>query len=374
MGAGVVKLGSAPAGQPLASVEVFGKLPSGEVVHRINLLTGGYDSFRGARIITYGATVQGLVVPDHAGSLQDVVLGFDDLQGYLGRNPCFGGVPGRYANRIANGAFPLEGRTQKLDVNWKTHTLHGGSDNFSKKVWKIAEGPSVDTEGAYVTLALHSPAGDHGFPGALDARVTYRWTMSSELQMEFSATADRPTVVNLTNHSYFNLAGVGKASDVLQHEVELSADSITEVNDEAIPSGKLAPVSGTPFDFTKPQRVGERIGDVPGGGYDHNYCVNGDHTTGQERFVGRVREPTSGRCMECWATQPGVQFFTANADVVEGIVGKGAVVYPKHAGLCLETQHYPDSPNHPSFPSTALVPGRRYLEHVSYRFSSQAPF
>lgn len=351
-------------------MELFGKLSTGEPVHRIGLHSG--DGRRlGASIITLGASVQAVSVLDKDGGVSDVALGFDTLDGYLGRNPCFGGTPGRYANRIANGTFSLEGRTHNVTKNWLTHTLHGGKCNFSNKVWSIAKGPWVDDEGASVVLALRSEAGEEGFPGELNATVTYRWTTSSSLEIEWSATTDRATVVNLTNHSYFNLKGVGKASDVLDHDVEINASTITEVNAEAIPSGNTPAVASTAFDFLAPHKVGERITQVPGGGYDHNYCVNipADCESGVKRFVARVKEASSGRCMEVWATQPGVQFFTANNDVVEGIVGKSAVTYPKHGGLCLETQHFPDSPNHPSFPSTTLLPNKVYSESCSYRFS-----
>lgn len=362
-------------GQPRASVEIFGKHPrTSKLVHLIKLeITDGTKTF-GAHIITFGASLQALHVPDKSGEVSDVVLGFDNIEDYCGRNPCFGGTPGRYANRISHGTFMMEGEVRALDINWRAHTLHGGSEGFDHLVWKIAKGPWVDTEGAYVTLSLHSPAGDQGFHAAVDAYVTYSWTATAALEISFQATADRATVVNLTNHSYFNLAGAHTESDILRHEATLNANSITEVDEDSIPTGEIIPINDTAFDFLEPRIVGERIADVAGGGYDHNYCVDGDFTTGLKRFVGRVREPTTGRCLEVWATQPGVQFYTANGDVVEGIRGKYGAVYPKHAGLCLETQHFPDSPNHENFPEVTLVPGKQYMESVAYRFSCGDPF
>lgn len=367
---------------PKASVELFGTMRNGAPVHRICLQSKVGDKVCGASIITRGAAIQEVTVPDKDGKLEDVVLGFDDLEGYeCGANFCYGGTPGRYANRIAKGSFTLEGQVYNLIANWAgasgtKHTLHGGAAGFDSKIWSIERGPWVDGEGAHVTLSYTSCCGEEGFPGNLKAFVTYSWQYHPEsdlydLQLKWDATCDRASVVNLTNHSYFNLCGVEKASQVLDtHTVTLNCDSWTEVNEDAIPSGKLNSVEGTCMDFRTPKLVGKDIKDAQGGGYDHNWVVSGvAEAPGLMRFVGRV-DCSSGRTLECWATQPGVQFFTMQPASVFDMATKGKFgqTYPVHGGLCLETQHFPDSPNQPSFPSTTICPSRPYSECCSYRF------
>jgi aldose 1-epimerase len=358
-------------------------MPDGTAVHRICLEARLGDKVCGASIITRGATVQEVMVPDKDGTIEDIALGFDRLEGYNGgANFCYGGTPGRYANRIKEGKFELEGQTHNLIANWtgasgKAHTLHGGK-GFDGKVWSIAQGPWVDGAGAHVTLSYTSEAGECGFPGTLVAKVTYSWqaipeTSTFNLNIKWEATCDRSSVVNLTNHSYFNLMGVKTASQVLDtHTVTLNCDTWTAVNEDAIPSGELTHVQGTPMDFRTPKLVGKDIGAAQGGGYDHNFAVNGYSQADRDvqRFVGRV-DCASGRRMDCWATQPGVQFFTMQPACVfdKSTHGKYGQVYPVHGGLCLETQHFPDSPNQPSFPSTVITPIRPYLESCQYRFS-----
>lgn len=385
---------------PMASVELFGYMPKGDPVHRICLQSRVKGMVCGASILTRGATVQEVSVPDKAGQVEDVVLGFHDLEGYNGpTNFCYGGTPGRYANRISQSSFELEHEEesagyQPSDVkpnpkklirhmtseNWdgpesgKKHTLHGGVGGFDGKVWKIEQGPWVDSDGSHVSLAYTSPDGEMGFPGTLTAHVKYSWKACSEnstyeLKIIWSATTDQKTVVNLTNHSYFNLDGVKGATDILEtHTAMLNCDQWTEVDGDAIPTGRILDVAGTPMDFRSPKKIGEHIKDAQGGGYDHNYVVRGE--AGVDRLVARVESGASGRCLECWATQPGVQFFTMQPASVfdKATTGKFGAVYPVHGGFCVETQHFPDSPNRPDFPSTVLKPGQTYKESCSYRF------
>lgn len=369
---------------PKASVEYFGTLPNGTPVHRICLQSKVGDKTCGASIITRGAAVQEVMVPDKDGKVEDVALGFDDLEGYhCGANFCYGGTPGRYANRIANAAFTLEGQPYKVAANWKgasgkSHCLHGGpADGFGGKIWNIDKGPWVDAEGAHVTLSYTSVCGEEGFPGTVVSKITYSWKASEsgvyDLKLKWEANSlDRASVINLTNHSYFNLCGVEKASQVLDtHTVTLNCESWTEVDGDAIPTGKLSSVEGTCMDFRTPKVVGKDIKDAQGGGYDHNFVVSGTaEAPGLMRFVGRV-DCTSGRRLDCWATQPGVQFFTMQPASVFDMATKGKYgqTYPVHGGLCLETQHFPDSPNQPTFPSTTICPSRPYSETCSYRFS-----
>lgn len=368
---------------PKASVEMFGTMPNGAPVHRICLQSKIGDKICGASIITRGAAVQEVMVPDKDGKVEDIALGFDKLDGYNGgANFCYGGTPGRYANRIAKGSFTLEGQVHNVTANWKgssgtMHTLHGGAAGFDGKIWSIERGPWVDAEGAHVTLSYSSVCGEEGFPGTLVAKVTYSWQAVAEsevynLKIKWDATSDRASVVNLTNHSYFNLSGVETASQVLDtHTVTLNCEKWTEVNEDAIPSGNLCSVEGTCMDFRTPKLVGQDIKDAQGGGYDHNFVVSGNaEAPGLMRFVAKV-DCTSGRAMECWATQPGVQFFTMQPASVFDMATKGKYgqVYPVHGGLALETQHFPDSPNQPSFPPTTICPSQPYSESCCYRFS-----
>ncbi|MEU4535470.1 aldose epimerase family protein [Streptosporangium sp. NPDC023825] len=315
----------------------FGTTPSGERVERHVLSNGRMR----AAVLSYGAILQSLEV-----SGVDVVLGYDNLGDYLTRSRYFGAVVGRYGNRIAGGRFTLDGRDHELPVNNGPNSLHGGTHGFDTRVWRITA--ASDTA---VTLEYVSPDGEQGYPGTLTVSVTYTLT-GDAIRLDYQAVTDAPTVLNLTNHSYFNLAGGG---DVLKHVVRIDADHYLPVDATQIPTGELAPVAGTPFDFTSPYEIGERIADPAlGGGYDHCYVLRG----GIE-----VHEPAGGLTMEVTTTEPGVQFYTGN--FLDGV----ATAYGKHAGLCLETQHFPDSPNRPNFPSVVLRPGERFDSTTTYRFT-----
>jgi len=295
-----------------------------------------------------------------------VVLGFDNLAGYLGGHPYFGAATGRVANRIAKGKFTLDGKEYKLAVNNPPNSLHGGLKGFDKVVWKAedASGPV----GPAVRLGYLSPDGEEGYPGNLAVTVTYTVTQSAELKIDYTATTDKATPVNLTNHTYFNLAGPASGT-ILGHELMLAADQYTPVDDTMIPTGEIRPVQGTPLDFTKPATFGARIDEIKGepGGYDHNYVLRGDHN--KPVLAARVREPKSGRVLEMLTTEPGVQLYTAN--FLDGTLrGKGGVVYKKHQAFCLEAQHFPDAVHHASFPSTILRPGATYAQTTIYRFSA----
>jgi aldose 1-epimerase len=349
-------------------VESWGKAPSGEQVQLYTLTNAKGGE---ARIATYGGVVVSLKVPDKAGKLGDVVLGFDALAGYLGEHPYFGSLIGRYGNRIAKGRFTLDARTYSLAVNNGPNALHGGLQGFNRRVWTAA--PFEAADGVGLALTYVSEGGEEGYPGTLTARVRYTWTDQNALRIEYAANTDAPTVLNLTNHSYFNLKDAGR-SDALGHEVQIFADHYTPVDSTLIPTGELAPVEGTPFDFRQPAAIGARIGQNDeqlrnGGGYDHNFVLSRREKDDLELAV-RVHEPTTGRVMEVWTTEPGVQFYSGN--FLDGTVtGKSGVGYKKRAALCLETQHFPDSPNQKAFPSTVLRPGETYHSKTEYRFSAR---
>ena len=350
--------------QGQVSKQPFGKTPDGTQVDIYTLKSAEIE----ARVITYGGILQSLKVPDKNGKLADVVLGFDSIEGYTGGpkpNPAFfGAIIGRYANRIANGKFTLDGKTHSLPQNDGTNTLHSGPKGFDKAVWKAKEIPHG------VELTHVSPSGDAGFPGTLTAVVRYT-LVGKDLKIDYSATTDKDTVINLTNHSYFNLAGEGKG-DILKNQVKINASRYTPVDDKLIPTGELAPVAGTPFDFRKPTAVGARINDdndqlKKGHGYDHNWVLD---SGGNFSEAAEVYEPGSGRVLQVLTDQPGVQFYTGN--FLDGTVkGKGGIAYPHRGALCLETQHFPDSPNHPKFPTTELKPGQRYHTITVFRFSAR---
>jgi aldose 1-epimerase len=321
-----------------------------------------------AKVMTYGAILTELHVPDRDGKFGDIVLGFDDLGGYLAGHPYFGATVGRVANRIARGRFTLDGKEYRLATNNGPNSLHGGLKGFDKKVWKAE--PVETEDGVAVRFRYRSLDGEEGYPGNLDTAVTYTLTDDGALRLDYTATTDKPTPVNLTNHSYFNLAGPA-AGDVLGHEVMLAADKYTPADDTFIPTGAVAPVRGTPLDFTTPATIGSRIDQLKGEpvGYDHNFILRGGDGKGPA-LAARVREPKTGRVLEMLTTEPGVQFYTGN--FLDGTLkGKGGVVYRKHAGFCLEAQHYPDSVNHPEFPSTILRPGQTYTQTTVYRFSAK---
>jgi aldose 1-epimerase len=342
----------------------FGKTADGKDVD-LYVLTNAHGMK--AKVITYGAILTELDVPDRDGRTADVVLGFDDLKGYLGAHPFFGATVGRVANRIAKGKFTLDGKEYTLKTNNGPNALHGGLKGFDKKVWQAEQVPAEN--GVAVKFTCRSPDGEEGYPGDLTATVTYTLTNNNELRLDYTATADKATPVNLTNHSYFNLAGQG-SGDILGHELTVEAEKYTPVDDTLIPTGKIESVKGTPLDFTTPHKIGERIKELRGnpGGYDHNFVLNGG---GKKLALGaRVVEPKSGRVMEMYTTEPGVQFYTGN--FLDGSnKGKGGAVYNKHAGFCLEAQHFPDSVNHPNFPSMILRPGQTYRQTTVYKFSTK---
>lgn len=349
------------AGKMDISKQPFGKNAEGQAVDLYTLKNG-----RGmtARIATYGGIVTELWVPDRGGQAGDVVLGFDSLAGYLAGHPYFGALIGRYGNRIARGAFTLEGRLYQLAGNDHGNHLHGGNRGFDKVVWTAVEVRADDAVG--VRLAYLSADGEEGYPGNLRVTVTYWLTRANELKIDYQATTDKPTPVNLTHHGYFNLAGAG-AGDILGHEAWFAADRYTVVDPGLIPTGEVRPVAGTPFDFCRPKTIGRDIGQVAGG-YDHNWVL-ARGPAGLARAA-RFRDPGSGRVMEMWTTEPAMQFYTGN--FLDGSIrGKGGRAYPRHAAFCLEAQHYPDSPNQPAFPSTILRPGETYRQQTVYRFATE---
>jgi aldose 1-epimerase len=337
----------------------FGKTAAGKPVD-LFVLTNSNGVV--AKIMTYGALVTELHVPDRNGKLGDVVLGFDNLEQYLKGHPSFGCIVGRVANRVAKGKFTLDGKEYKLAINNGPNTLHGGIKGFDKYVWIGEETPA--SSGVAVTFSHISPDGDEGYPGKLSCSVTYALTDNNELRIDYFAKTDKATPVNLTNHSYFNFAGKGT---VLDHELTLNADNYTPADETLIPTGEIKPVAGTFLDFTKPTRIGARIKEIKANpqGYDHNYVINGG---GKElTFTARVHEPTTGRVLEMLTTEPGVQLYTGN--FLDGkLTGKGGTVYKQHTGFCLEAQHFPDSVNQPKFPSTILRPGETYKQTTVYRF------
>ena len=340
--------------------DVFGRLPDGSPV---DIYTLKNEAGLEARIITYGAILVSLKVPDQRGVLADVTLGFDTLAGYLGAHPYFGAVIGRYGNRIAKARFTLDGVEYRLAANNNLNSLHGGLKGFDKVVWG-AEALQV-ADGVGLRLTYVSKDGEEGFPGNLAVTVVYTLTNANELRIGYEATTDKATPVNLTNHAYWNLKGEGRG-DILGHVLQLEADEITAVDSAAnlIPTGAIVPVAGTPFDFTVPHTIGERMARVEGG-YDHNFVLRSGG--GKMAFAAHVEEPESGRIMEVWTDQPGLQLYTGN--FLDGsAVGKGGHTYGKHAAFCLETQHFPDSPNHPSFPSTILEPGRTFRTSTVHKF------
>jgi len=339
--------------------EVMGKTPHGDVVHLYTLENANGMK---VKIMTFGATIIDVEVPDRNGKVEDVVLHLDSLADYLKGHPFFGSTVGRYANRIAKGKFTLDGKQYTLATNNGENHLHGGVKGFDKAVWKAEPIRSDDSVGVIFTHT--SPDGDEGYPGTLKATVTYSIDNDDELRMEYSATTDKPTVVNLTNHAYWNLAGAG-SGDVLGHELTINADRYLPVDEGLIPLGELAPVKGTPMDFTTPHKIGERIDQVEGG-YDHCYVLVKDKP-GKLSLCARVKEPTSGRVMEIRTTEPAVQLYTGN--FLDGSLSAGGKKYQKHYALCLETEHFPDSPNRPEYPSVVLRPGETYHHLTIHKFS-----
>ena len=343
--------------------KIFGHMPDGTPVKIYSLKNQNGVVIK---ITEYGAIITQIRAPDRAGTAGDVVLGFDNLDRYVKGHPFFGAIAGRVANRIADGRFTLEGKSYILARNNGPNHLHGGWKGFDKKVWRSKPLPATDHE-AGVELSCFSPDGEEGYPGNLTVTVTYSLTDKNELRIDYKASTDKATPINLTNHSYFNLAGSG---DILGHELWLAADNYTPTDEGLIPTGEIKSVRGTPLDFTKPMSVGARF-DQTGlkpGGYDHNFVLN---SGGKGlALAARVYEPKSGREMEVLTTEPGVQLYTAN-HLDGSIIGVGGAVYPRHGGFCLETQHFPDSINKPNFPSVVLRPGETFKSRTIYKFSTR---
>ena len=376
---------STAAGKLGVEAKPFGQTPDGQAVTVFELTNA--NGLR-ARVMEYGAILVSLEVLNREGKLVDVALGFDDLGPYVRGNPMFGASVGRYANRIGDARFTLDGIEYKLTANsGKNHIHGGGNKRFDKVVWR---GQTVQGDGWVGARFSHlSQDGEEGFPGNLDCTITYVLSNDNELQIRYEATTDKPTIVNFTNHSYFNLAGAGN-SDVLNHEVMISASLYTPARDDLIPTGEIHTVKGTPLDFTEPKTIGSRIGELTKTrGYDHNYVLSGSprgegvpplrpfSATGREEqgqdalatLAARVSEPTAGIVMEVRTTEPGMQLYTANG--MNGVKGKAGKVYNNHYGLCLETQHFPDSPNKLHFPSTVLRPGQTFKSTTIFKFSTR---
>lgn len=341
----------------------FGSLEDGSPVDQY-VLTNANGMV--VKIISYGAIVTELLVPDKDGTLGDVVLGFDSLDGYLGEHPYFGAIAGRVANRIAKGRFTLNGEEYTLATNNEPNHLHGGVKGFDKRLWT---GEIVESPDAKVKFTYRSVDGEEGYPGNLDVEVTYTLTAENELRIDYAATTDKATPLNLTNHSYFNLAGEGSGT-IHDHVLQIFAENYTPTDETLIPTGEIAPVKGTGLDFQEPTPMGARIDDVGQDpkGYDHNFVLNGYDESQPLRKAATVYEPTSGRVMDVFTTEPGVQFYSGN--FLDGtLTGKSGQKYELQTGFCLETQHFPDSINHPNFPSTVLEPGSEYTQTTIYQFS-----
>ncbi len=339
---------------------LFGVLSNGQKVS-LYTVSNNRMSFS---VTNYGCNITSILVPSASGKIDDVVLGYSTLEGYT-RNSCFFGcIVGRFANRISNASFDLSGTTWKLTPNDSGNCLHGGKPGYHKTVWKSE--PFVTPGEAGVVFKRRSPAGEQGFPGSVDLKVSIGLTAENDIRIRYSAKTDAPTPVNLTNHTYFNLAG-HDAGPILDHQVQLFADRYVPVDAHAIPSGEIREVSGTPFDFRTPKAIGKDIADVPGG-YDHNWEINqaGDNPN----LVAGVYDPASGRALTVYSTQPGVQFYTGN--FLNGEIGKDGVAYGKQQGFCLETQHFPDSPNRSEFPNSILVPGDHYRQETIWHFDFEA--
>jgi aldose 1-epimerase len=356
---------TAPNPGPSISSEPFGTLPDGTEVELFTLTNAGGMQ---AKITNYGGIITHLFVPDNTGELGDVVLGYDNLDDYVKQNPYFGAIIGRYGNRIAKGKFTLNGEDYTLAINNGENHLHGGLIGFDKVVWSAAA--STTDNAAVLELQYSSADMEEGYPGKLDVLVTYSLTNDNELVMNYKAMTDKPTVCNLTNHSYFNLKD-GGASSILDHVLQINAVHYTPVDEGLIPLGIFATVEDTPFDFLQPTAIGARIDQDDeqlklGGGYDHNYVLN--EPAWELRLACTVAEESTGRFMEVFTTEPGVQFYSGN--FLDGsITGKNGAVYQQRHGFCLETQHFPDSPNQPNFPSVVLEPGDTYNTTTIYKFA-----
>jgi aldose 1-epimerase len=354
--------------KPMAGItqESFGKISETE---NADIFTLRNTAGMTVRISNYGGTIVSWTAPDKDGNFEDITLGYDSLASYQKGSPYFGALVGRYGNRIAKGKFTLDGKTYTLATNNGANTLHGGLKGFDKVLWKTL---TVDGEEPQLVLNYTSKDGEEGYPGSLSVEVIYTLTKDNSLKIDYKATTDKATVVNLTNHAYFNLAGVKNITPILDHELTLNADKFLPVDATLIPTGELKPVAGTPFDFRKTKKIGLQINDTTdvqikyGGGYDH--CWVSAYSSKTLKLVATVHEPKSGRVMEVLTTEPAFQFYTGN--FLDGTnIGKGGVTYPKRTGFCIETQHYPDSPNQSKFPSTVLRPKEIYQTSTVYKFS-----
>ena len=346
--------------------QIFGHTPNGAevVVYTLENKLGMQVS-----LMNYGAAIVSIKTADNKGHIKEITLGFDSLKQYLEQSPYFGATVGRYANRIAHGKFTLLDQDYQLATNNGPNHLHGGNRGFDKVVWQAQT--STTDSGQTVTFHYTSPDGEEGYPGQVDVSVSYTLSKNNTLTLRYSATTTKPTIINLANHTYFNLKDAGK-TDILGHVLKINADNYTPVDATLIPTGEIAPVAGTPFDFRQPHTIGERIDAddqqlANAGGYDHNFVLGND--TEAMRLAATVFEPTTGRVMNIVTTQPGVQFYSGN--FLDGLEGRGGAVYNKHAAFCLETQHFPDSPNHKNFPSVVLNPGEKYKATTFYKFSLQ---
>jgi aldose 1-epimerase len=352
---------------PSIEKQAYGKLPDGTAIDAY-VLTNAHGMQ--AKVITYGGLLTELRVPDKSGQAADVVFGFDNLEGYLKGHPYFGSNVGRVANRIAKGKFTLDGKEYTLAINNGPNALHGGDKGFDKQVWKAE--PLESKNGPAVRFTYQSKDGEEGYPGNLTATATCTLTDDNGLRIDYTATTDKATPVNLAHHSYFNLGGQD-AGSILDHVLWIDADKYTPTDETLIPTGELKDVKGAPLDFTQPTPIGKRIEQLKGkglpGGYDHNYVLNGGETK-EPRVAVRVKDPKSGRVMEVLTTQPGMQLYTGN--FLSGKEkGKGGAVYQQHHAFCLEAQHFPDSVNHANFPSTILKPGETYKQTTIYRFKAE---
>jgi len=335
-------------------VEYFGSLPAGDSIFQYTLSS---DEGVSVKIINYGGILTQIITPDSDGNEENIILGYKSLEPYLNNSPYLGVIVGRYANRIANAEFTLDGETYTLAKNNGNNTLHGGLKGFNQVVWNAEP---IENEGSQsLKLTYHSPDMEEGYPGNMDVTVVYE-LKGKDLIMTYDATTDKATPVNLTNHAYFNLSQDGT---ILDHELTINASGYTPVNIELIPTGEIVPVEGTPFDFREPHTIGERIADVPGG-YDHNYVI--DREGAGMESAAFLADPNSGRTLEVLTMEPGIQFYSGN--FLDGSLGSEGVSYIQHFGMCLETQHFPDSPNQPDFPNTILRPGEKYHTQTIYRF------
>jgi aldose 1-epimerase len=359
-------LGAAMSTNALTRIErkPFGRTPAGEAVELFTFSRAGAPTIA---ITNLGGHIVSILAPDRSGRAVDVTLGYRDFAGYLGDTSYFGSLVGRYANRVAKGRFTLDGKTYTLALNNGPNTLHGGPTGFQTRVWtpKVVSG----SDGDALELTYVSKDGEEGYPGTLTAKVVYSLRADGGLAIDYTATTDAPTIVNLSNHAYFNLAGEGEGT-ILGHEMQIEADAYTPVDATLIPTGERRPVEGTPFDFRRPVAIGARIDTADeqlkaGGGYDHNYVVRGK--MGELRLAARVVEPKSGRVLEVLTTEPGLQFYSGN--FLDGkVIGKSGRPYVKRGAFCLEAQHFPDSPNRPEWPSVVLRPGQTYRQTTVYRY------